>query len=66
MARRSARKQDPIDAMIEREYYAQGEGVQVSVLDIGKIFADCRPAAQQGAAALTEAMKQAIAKYRKN
>jgi hypothetical protein len=54
-----------MDAEIERIYYRLGQGVQISVLDIGRIFAAGR-AAIIGDRDLDAAIAEAIATYRKN
>lgn len=56
---------EKIDNLIEAEYYKQASGVQVSVMDIGKIFAECRADLLAGKT-MENAVKSAIAKYRKN
>lgn len=38
-----------MDAQIERAYYRLAQGVQISVLDIGKVFAAGRAALATGA-----------------
>ena len=54
-----------VDNEIERVYYLHGSGVQVSVLDIPKIFTAGREAAAAGVS-IEAAVKDAIAKYRTN
>lgn len=63
MAKR--KKVDPIDQEIERQWYAQASGVQVPIMDIPKIFADCRKAHTEGVS-IEDAVKAAAAKYRVN
>jgi hypothetical protein len=46
MARR--RKIDPLDATIERLYYARCGGIQINLMDIPKVFAAGRAAAARG------------------
>jgi hypothetical protein len=46
---KSRTKKDPIDARVERAYYATCSGIQVSIMDLGSIFRVGR------ALALTEA-----------
>jgi hypothetical protein len=54
-----------LDNQIEKAYYRQGHGVQISIMDIGKIFSECRAAVLAGGD-LDAAIGTAIAKYRKN
>lgn len=61
-----------LDDAISKAYYRHGNGVQVNIMDIGKIY-DAGKAAYEAAAtleaaeaALDEAMIAAIAKFRKN
>ena len=54
-----------LDKEIERAYYQHGQGVAINIMDIGKVFADCRAAVLAGGS-LDEAVKTAIAKYRQN
>lgn len=61
-----------LDDAISKAYYRNGQGVQVNIMDIGKIY-DAGKKAYEAAdtveaadAALEEAMKAAIAKYRQN
>lgn len=51
-----------LDAAIEREYYRQAQGVQVNIMDIGRIYADCR---RDVALSMTleSAMRAALDKY---
>jgi hypothetical protein len=50
---------------IEQEYYKQGNGVEINIMSIGKIYADVT-AAVNGGKSLQDAMAEAIAKYRLN
>jgi hypothetical protein len=59
------RQSKQLDNEIERAYYRQGSGVQINIMNISKIFADCRAAVIDGGD-LDEAIGTAIAKYRKN
>jgi hypothetical protein len=59
------RKQNELDSQIEKEYYAQGSGVQINIMDITRIFSDCRAAVGAGTS-LKDAVAAAIAKYRQN
>lgn len=61
-----------LDDAISKAYYRNGNGVQVNIMDIGKIY-DAGKKAYEAAdtveaadAALEEAMKAAIAKFRQN
>lgn len=54
-----------LDKEIERIYYLHGFGVQVDIMDIPRIFADCRRVYESGGD-LDLAVREAIAKYRKN
>jgi hypothetical protein len=65
MSRASKRQAAAMDAEIERIYYRLGQGVQISVLDIGRIFAAGR-AAIIGNRDVEAAIAEAIATYRKN
>lgn len=56
---------DKLDKAIEQEYYRQASGVQINIMSIGKIYADCRAAVAAGKA-LESAMAEAVAKYRLN
>lgn len=56
------RARKALDAAIEQEYYRQGHGVQVSIMDIPKIYTDCRAAVGRGEA-LADAMRAAVDKY---
>jgi len=54
-----------LDKEIEQTYYRHGSGVQISILDISKVFADCRAAHAEGTD-LDTAVLAAIARYRQN
>lgn len=56
---------DKLDKAIEQEYYRQASGVQINIMSIGKIYADCRAAIAAGET-LESAMAKAVAKYRLN
>lgn len=60
MARKS--KKDPVDVQIEQEYYKQAQGLQINIMDIPKLWKDCK-AAIQGGTDLATAMQAAIKKY---
>ena len=64
MARRATKK-DPLDAEIESIYYANCSGIQISVLDIGKVFDAGRKAAAEGKD-LKEAIVAFVETIRKN
>ena len=53
-----------LDKMVEQAYYKQGRGVQINIMDIGKLFKDVSEAYLAGQD-LDEAVK-AIKKYRQN
>jgi len=61
-----------LDDAISKAYYRNGQGVQVNIMDIGKIYDAGKKAYEAAAtveeadAALEEAMKAAIAKFRQN
>lgn len=54
-----------LDQQIERFYYKHGQNVQISILDIPKVYARGRAAAAAGAD-IEQAVIAAIAKYRAN
>ena len=54
-----------LDKMVEQAYYKQGRGVQINIMDIGKLFKDVSEAYLAGQD-LDEAVKEAIKKYRQN
>ena len=56
------RKVNELDKAIERAYYIMGQGKQINIMDIGKLFNDCRTAVSIGEP-LNEAMGKAISKY---
>jgi len=59
------RRKTDRDRKIEQSYYAHGQGVQINVLDIPKIFQRGHAALDAGAD-LEEAIKAAIAEFRQN
>jgi len=63
MARR--RKENPLDKAIEAEWYRRASGVQVSVLDIPKIFREAKLELAAGKS-LPDAIDLMIQRYRKN
>jgi hypothetical protein len=62
---RGKRKTPSVDDVIEEVYSRHGENVQISVLDIGKIFNAGRRAALDGKS-IEAAVIAAIAQYRQN
>lgn len=64
-AKPSKRQLQAIDREIERIYYRVGQGVQIGVLDIGKVYDAGRAAALAGGN-LEAAIVAAVALYRKN
>lgn len=54
-----------LDREIEREYYRIASGVQVDVMDIGKIFKEAREAYAQGQP-VAASLPGIVAKYRQN
>jgi hypothetical protein len=57
-----------LDKAIEQEWYRQGFGVQVDIMDIPKIFRDVRAAMLAGGEGdvMKAAVAEAVKKYRKN
>lgn len=51
-----------LDILIEQEYYKQGQNVQINIMDISRIYADCRSAIGRGES-LPDAMRSALDKY---
>ena len=60
-------KKPSLDDLIEQAYCRLNriESIQVNIMDIPKIYADCTEAVKAGTD-LDEAMKVAVAKYRLN
>lgn len=54
-----------LDTRIEQHYYRTHGGVQINILDIGKIFQAGREAAGRGES-IEAAVDQAVAKLRQN
>ena len=61
---KQTKEQKCIDSLIANTYYKFGNRMQISILDIPKIYRDCGPAALVGQEELDKAMQAAIAKYR--
>lgn len=55
-------RKNALDQAIEQEYYKQAKGVQIDIMDIGKVFTDVRKAVTAGLT-LESAMTEAIDKY---
>lgn len=55
-----------LDKRIERIYYANCSGVQIDIMDIGKVFAAGRLVAHDGDEAITKAVLAKVAELRKN
>jgi len=53
------------DLLIERTYYKHGQGVQISIMDIPKVFTAGRQALEEGQD-LDAAIQSAIAQLRVN
>lgn len=62
---KQSRAEKKLDSIIEKEYYRQASGVQVSVMDIPDIFRCCRENMLEGKS-LEESISIAIKVYRKN
>jgi len=58
-------KKHGLDTLIEQAYYRHGQEVQISILDIPRLFEECRAALERGED-LDTVMKAQIAKYRMN
>lgn len=65
-ARALKMRANKIDKTIERIYYDNCQRVEVSVLDIGKIFAAGRAVADEGDEAIKVAVLAKVAEVRKN
>ena len=66
MARKTAEQKESerIDNAIEAAWYKHCSGVQVNIMDIGKIFKECRAALPR--MTIEDAVKAAAAKYSQN
>lgn len=58
-------RRDPVDALIEQAYYRHGHGIQISILDIPKVFKDVKLEMASGVD-LDTSVQNAIARYRVN
>ena len=54
-----------LDEQVALAYSRHGYGVQINVMDIGKLYKDCKAAVATGIS-MDDAMLAAIAKYRQN
>lgn len=62
---RKKKKSDPVDDAINTAWNQRASGVQVNIMDITKIFAECRAAMASGTK-VEDAVDACIAKYRQN
>lgn len=62
---RQTKQEKAQDQLIEQTYYRLGQGVQINIMDIGKVFAMGRAALKAGQD-LDEAIKLAISHLRQN
>ena len=53
---------NPIDKAIEQAYYVAAQNRQINIMDIPKVFADCRLAISTGEP-VESAVKAAVEKY---
>jgi len=53
---------DKLDKLIEQSYYRQGAGVQINIMDIGRLFKDVREAVSKGQE-INGAVAAAIVRY---
>ena len=65
MAKRKTKAEKAIEKAVDDAYKKHGSGVQVDMFDIGKIL-DAGYAAGAAGNNIEEAVKEALAKYRKN
>lgn len=65
---RKKREQDKLDKRVERAYYKHCSGVQIDIMDIGKVFEVGREAIKRGAsdAELESAVREYVQTIRKN
>ena len=54
-----------LEKAIDKEFYAQADGVQFNIMDLGKLSKEVA-AAYEGGGELADAMKAAVAKFRQN
>lgn len=59
------KKKNDVDSLIEKAWNQHAHGIQVNVMDISKIFSECRTAMASGTT-VEDAVKAAIAKWRQN
>ena len=62
---RKTKAQKQLDKDIETFYYRHGQNVEISVLDIPKVYRDGHAAAAAGSS-VEDAVIAAIARYRRN
>lgn len=62
---KKTKSEKQLDKDIERAWYRLASGVQVNIMNIGKVFADARAAMLTGAT-LDDAVTAAREKYREN
>jgi len=65
MKTRQSKAEKEVDKLIERTYYRYGSGVQINIMDIGKIFNEARIEMLTGKP-IEEVIQNLIAKYRQN
>lgn len=59
---KTSKEEKALDKAIEQAYYRLAQGKQIGIMDIPKVFKDCRLAITQGAT-LDQAMRAAILMY---
>jgi hypothetical protein len=62
---RGRKKADPFDDAFNTAWSKQASGVQVNIMDMSKIFNECRASVAAGVS-LEDAVNVCIVKYRKN
>ena len=62
---RLSKAEKQVEKDVETAFYKHSNGVQISVMDLGKITKAGKEAAKNGTS-IEEAVKEAIAKYRCN
>ncbi len=55
-------KKNKLDTEIEQSYYVQAKGKQISIMDIPKVFKECREAVAIGKT-VDQAVNAAVEKY---